>query len=722
MGGSTKFKVDLNGVITGNGSGLTGVSASPAGVAGSLQFDNAGAMGGDSGFTYAGSGAATINGAAATALSVTTSSTTGTAVIGTVSAGTGTNYGVYGSAASMSGYGVYGTNSQSGGTATGVYGTAPNGYGVWGNSNGGSGVYGTSSAGTAGVYGNSTGASYGVYGTNTAASAPAIYGYSNGASGIGVKGQASSGYGVYGVSNAFSGVGGYFTSTSGYALITGTGNVGIGTAAPVDPFAIGTAPTGSATHALVNLNNTALVGASASGTYIGANPASAGADFINYQVGGSTKFKVDLNGVITGNGSGLTGVSAAPAGVNTQIQFNNSNAMGASSNLTWNNTNQTVTVSGLSSQSSEILNTVSTTNNISTLAIGPSAISGNTGGAAIGVNSAPGYSGDLLNLQINGATKLEVALNGVNIPGGNLFAGGYSTTNQIMSVPGSGDACLGENANNCGGTNNTYVGSNVNWTSNATSSNTGVGAYALNHVGDGINTGVGSYALSTLTNHGQDNAAVGYYALGAVNGGSAGQGSYNTAIGDYAGYGTTGPGTDAVTTGTDNTFLGYNAAPGTATQLTNATAIGANASVTASNSLILGSGANVGIGTTAPTSALEVHGGAIVSDSGSTGTANVNFGTGNVQVSTSTATTINVCGLKDGGSYMLVLPSITGGSTVTINAYSDTACTVSISHVDLGSGVNTFTSNATNTTNIVSLIYLSSRSTVYGVAQVNYKY
>ena len=61
----------------------------------------------------------------------------------------------------------------------------------------------------------------------------------------------------------------------------------------------------------------ALNGASANGTYIGANPASASADFINYQVGGTTKFKVDLNGVITGNGSGLTGISGALSGLNT---------------------------------------------------------------------------------------------------------------------------------------------------------------------------------------------------------------------------------------------------------------------------------------------------------------------------------------------------------------------------------------------------------------------
>src|SRR5207247_356979 len=58
------------------------------------------------------------------------------------------------------------------------------------------------------------------------------------------------------------------------------------------------------------------------------------------------------------------------------------------------------------------------------------------------------------------------------------------------------------------------------------------------------------------------------------------------------------------TTANANTFIGY--ASNGAAGITNATAIGANASVTTSNSLVLGSGANVGIGTTAPQGALDV--------------------------------------------------------------------------------------------------------------------
>ena len=56
----------------------------------------------------------------------------------------------------------------------------------------------------------------------------------NGVNG-GIKGASStSGYGIYG--SSFTGIGGYFTSTTGPSLVTGQGNVGIGTAMPGAKF------------------------------------------------------------------------------------------------------------------------------------------------------------------------------------------------------------------------------------------------------------------------------------------------------------------------------------------------------------------------------------------------------------------------------------------------------------------------------------------------------
>lgn len=80
---------------------------------------------------------------------------------------------------------------------------------------------------------SSTAIGWGVYGTHD--------GY-----GTGVGGFALGGAGVTG--NSTTGIGGRFSSTSGYALITGTGNVGIGTPTPTAQLDIirGTAPDGTA--------------------------------------------------------------------------------------------------------------------------------------------------------------------------------------------------------------------------------------------------------------------------------------------------------------------------------------------------------------------------------------------------------------------------------------------------------------------------------------------
>ena len=79
-------------------------------------------------------------------------------------------------------------------------------------------------------------------------------------------------------------------------------------------------------------------------------------------------------------------------------------------------------------------------------------------------------------------------------------------------------------------------------------------------------------------------------------------GSFNTSLGFKCGF--------SVFSGDSNTFIGYKADGVSA--LTNATAIGANSVVGASNSMALGgTGANavkVGIGVTVPTAELEVNG------------------------------------------------------------------------------------------------------------------
>ena len=129
------------------------------------------------------------------------------------------------------------------------------------------------------------------------------------------------------------------------------------------------------------------------------------------------------------------------------------------------------------------------------------------------------------------------------------------------------------------------------------STNVAVGKESLMKTTGSTNTGIGAFSLRNNTN-GFGNTAVGHGAL------------YNTNSGQN-----TGVGIDALsnnTSGSQNTAIGYNANV-SAGSLTNATAIGAQATVSASNSLVLGNNANVGIGINAPTSKLHVIGDGVFS-------------------------------------------------------------------------------------------------------------
>ena len=163
------------------------------------------------------------------------------------------------------------------------------------------------------------------------------------------------------------------------------------------------------------------------------------------------------------------------------------------------------------------------------------------------------------------------------------------------------------------GTGNTGLGVDALLANTAGSHNTATGAGALQINTEGwLNTAMGSQALQ-LNTDGSSNTAVGYQALyynceGVSSGCAA---DNNTAVGYQAGY--TATAANANKTGSNNTFIGYNSGPGTSTQLTNATAIGANALVSQSDSLVLGaSGVNVGIGTDTPGASLDVHSGDIL--------------------------------------------------------------------------------------------------------------
>ena len=150
-------------------------------------------------------------------------------------------------------------------------------------------------------------------------------------------------------------------------------------------------------------------------------------------------------------------------------------------------------------------------------------------------------------------------------------------------------------------------------TNNTTGSDNAAFGYnaLLNNTTASSNTALGRSALFTMNfAAGQtNNTAVGYQALYSTNPTSSSDGKMNSSIGYNSGYN--------ITTGTYNTFLGASADASSGT-LTNATAIGAQAYVAQSNSLVLGSisgvngataNTNVGIGTNTPATELQVtHG------------------------------------------------------------------------------------------------------------------
>src|SRR5215510_3837593 len=162
------------------------------------------------------------------------------------------------------------------------------------------------------------------------------------------------------------------------------------------------------------------------------------------------------------------------------------------------------------------------------------------------------------------------------------------------NTTGSFNTAIGLNAlfNNATGTENTAIGVDALFSNTTGDDNTAIGVNALANNTTGIeNTAIGVDALFNNTK-GEDNTAIGVNAL-ANN--TTGDG--NTAIGLFAlvssttGLGNTAIGISALqgnTTGNFNTAIGRGADIVVGRNLTNATAIGNGAIVTASNKIRLG--------------------------------------------------------------------------------------------------------------------------------------
>jgi hypothetical protein len=178
-------------------------------------------------------------------------------------------------------------------------------------------------------------------------------------------------------------------------------------------------------------------------------------------------------------------------------------------------------------------------------------------------------------------------------------AGKDNTTGRSNSFFGSGAG-----AANLDGQNNSFYGTSAGVVNVSGENNSFFGGFAG---GRNISSGNSffGYRAGATSRSGEGNSFFGLSAGSKVT-----TGAENTFIGSGTG--------NAITTEGGNTFIGV-LADG-ASGVHGSTAIGANATVTASNSVILGAaGVNVGIGTTAPKFRLQVDGGSIAITTGGKG-------------------------------------------------------------------------------------------------------
>lgn len=248
----------------------------------------------------------------------------------------------------------------------------------------------------------------------------------------------------------------------------------------------------------------------------------------------------------------------------------------------------------------------------------------NAGYVGIGVTD-PGYALDIageINFDTPGYAAIRAAGDPVfQIAGtGNTsilvghMTGPLNNPNIPIGFLGNNNVFIGDHAGyyNDGGHANTFVGSDAGKSvGGASQGNTFLG----NNSGENGTTGSWNTFLGYASGR---NATGSYNTFSGIGSGHSNTGNYNTFSGHNSGYSTTGSGNtftgasagNANTSGANNTYLGY-LADGTTGTLTNATAIGYNAKVAASNSMVLGDNVNVGIGTSTPLYGLDVPAGGI---------------------------------------------------------------------------------------------------------------
>jgi len=368
----------------------------------------------------------------------------------------------------------------------------------------------------------------------------------------------------------------------------------------------------------------------------------------NINLNGSTNGNINLNNISTSTtggitlgfvpfihafGSNNTFVGQVAGNFSMTGSFNTGIGGGALNNNTSGLGNTAVGQSALISNTSASNNTAigqatlqTNTTGANNTASGFNALLNNTTG---GNNTASGANALFNNTTASNNTASGVNALTANTTGNNNTASGVNAL--FSNTTGVSNTASGVNAlkANTSGNNNTASGLNALAANNTANNNTASGQAALFANTTGTNNTASGQAALTANTTGANNTASGVNALKAnttaTNNTASGfnalqnntTGSNNIADGNNAGVTTTSA--NANTTGSNNTFIGASSGPGvpSASNLQNATAIGANAVVSANNALVLGSintvngatsSVNVGIGTATPGQALDVVG------------------------------------------------------------------------------------------------------------------
>jgi len=370
---------------------------------------------------------------------------------------------------------------------------------------------------------------------------------------------------------------------------------------------------------VLNNDNNVFIGESSGLNNTGINNTAIGFETLTSNTSGNSNVAFGYN-ALKSNTTGAQNVALGNSALESNTSANNntgigtfslkSNTIGSSNVATGYNSllNNTIGSSNVANGYSALQSNISGIRNV---ALGHSALFSNSSGST---NTAVG-DGSLFTNTSSSNTAIGVDALRLNNSGtGNVASGANALYNNNGNYNvGNGFFAL---YSNISGNNNVGIGFNAIQKNTTGSNNVSSGKESLFNNTTGSNNVAYGYETLYRNTTSSENTAVGYRALynttGSLNCAFGGNAFYNNTSGSRnvsLGYGAL----NINTTGSNNTGVGSFADLGS-NNLNYATAIGASAIVSASNSIVLGrSGTdNVGIGINAPTSRLHVVGSTIL--------------------------------------------------------------------------------------------------------------